>query len=106
MANWIALKLDREGVAEMSCIAGVGGGVVPLVRKARAAELVIALDGCPLACVRSCLKRENIQCDHGWDLSRMGVAKRLHEDFDPIQAEALYRRILDDLVSFLERRDE
>jgi uncharacterized metal-binding protein len=25
MANYIALELDRRGVAEMSCIAGVGG---------------------------------------------------------------------------------
>ena len=27
MANHLALRLDRAGAAEMSCIAGVGGGV-------------------------------------------------------------------------------
>ena len=35
MANHIAVRLDRLKVAEMSCIAGVGGDVKPLVRIAQ-----------------------------------------------------------------------
>lgn len=97
MANAIALRLDREGRAEMSCIAGIGGGVAPLVRKGRAADIVLALDGCPLACVQHCLEREGLRCDRRWDLSRMGVTKKFHEDYDPIQAEILYRKIVEDL---------
>jgi uncharacterized metal-binding protein len=31
MANFIGLELDRRELAEMSCIAGVGGGVRHLV---------------------------------------------------------------------------
>ncbi|TAK94969.1 MAG: zinc-binding protein, partial [Aquabacterium sp.] len=27
LANHLAVRLDREGIAEMSCIAGVGGRV-------------------------------------------------------------------------------
>jgi uncharacterized metal-binding protein len=27
MANYLAVQLDRQGLAEMSCIAGVGGNV-------------------------------------------------------------------------------
>ncbi len=37
MANHLALRLDHEGLAEMSCIAGVGGDVPPLVRKLKEA---------------------------------------------------------------------
>ena len=33
MANHLAVKLDRDGAAEMSCIAGVGGDVPSLVAK-------------------------------------------------------------------------
>lgn len=33
LANQVAVQLDREQVAEMSCIAGVGGGVKSLVKK-------------------------------------------------------------------------
>lgn len=35
MTDYIAIRLDRLKVAEMSCIAGVGGDVKPLVRSAR-----------------------------------------------------------------------
>ncbi|MCC6272620.1 MAG: putative zinc-binding protein [Deltaproteobacteria bacterium] len=105
MANWIALRLDREGWAEMSCIAGIGGGVASLISKGRGAEVILALDGCPLACVQSCLEREGLRCDHRWDLSRMGVAKKLHEDFDPAQAEEVYRKIVADLKEMSRRRE-
>jgi uncharacterized metal-binding protein len=55
MANHLALRLDRDGAAEMSCIAGVGGGVPGLVRTARGGRRILALDGCVLACARACL---------------------------------------------------
>ena len=45
MANCIAVRLDRLKVAEMSCIAGVGGDVKPLVRTTKSGRTVIALDG-------------------------------------------------------------
>ena len=38
MANYVAIQLDRKDIAEMSCIAGVGGGVKSLVQKAKLAE--------------------------------------------------------------------
>lgn len=34
-ANQVALELDRMGVAEMSCIAGIGGDVKPILKLAR-----------------------------------------------------------------------
>ena len=45
MANHVALRLDREGEAEMSCLAGVGGNVPHLVNIARSARPILALDG-------------------------------------------------------------
>jgi uncharacterized metal-binding protein len=53
MANYIAVRLDRRGIADMSCIAGVGGGVKKLVRTALSGRKIIVLDGCPLACSKS-----------------------------------------------------
>ncbi|MFM2427654.1 MAG: hypothetical protein RL707_1481, partial [Pseudomonadota bacterium] len=35
LANQVALQLDRRGIAEMSCIAGVGGDVPYLLKIAR-----------------------------------------------------------------------
>ena len=92
MANQIALWLDRNGVAEMSCIAGVGGGVTSLVRKARCGQAVIALDGCRLACAAACLTQIEVQPDSHVVLSTFDVKKLKHADFDPMQAHAIYQQ--------------
>ncbi|MEW6706206.1 MAG: putative zinc-binding protein [Pseudomonadota bacterium] len=93
LANHLALRLDREGHAEMSCIAGVGGGVRSLVRKARdavqAGRPVVAIDGCVLACAKACLAREGLQPTLHVQLAQAGVTKTYHADFDPAQAQAL-----------------
>lgn len=97
MANHIAVKLDRLKVAEMSCIAGVGGDVKPLVRTAKSGRPIIALDGCPLHCAAHILKRHGITADQHYDLSKMGIKKQYHADFDPQEAAQMLERIRDDI---------
>lgn len=86
MANHLALTLDREGLAEMSCIAGVGGDVPSLVKLATSGRPIVALDGCVLACVKGCLARHGIAPAVHHVLSDYGVRKRYHADFDPAEA--------------------
>lgn len=76
MANAIALKIDRSGLAEMSCIAGVGGNVKKLVRLAKSGRKIIAVDGCPLACAKACLANHQLKPDLHFDLSDYDVPKR------------------------------
>lgn len=91
MANYFALRLDRELHAEMSCIAGVGGNVPGLVKTAQSRRPILALDGCVLACVKACLARAGVEPDLHLLLSDFGVKKRKHADFDREQAEQVYR---------------
>ena len=99
LANHVALRLDRAGVAEMSCIAGVGGDVASLVRTARSGRPIIALDGCPLNCVQGCLTRHGITADRHYQLQQYGVKKRRHEDFDPAQASTVLEQVKADLLA-------
>ena len=99
LANHVALQLDRRGVAEMSCIAGVGGDVPSLVKLACSGRPIIALDGCQLQCVRNTLARHAITPDRHFQLQEQGVRKKLHQDFDAAQAETVIRHILVDLGS-------
>jgi uncharacterized metal-binding protein len=92
MANHVAVRLDRSGLAEMSCIAGVGGNVPHLVRIARSGRPILALDGCPLECVRSCLAQRGIEPSRHLLLHEHGVKKRQHDDFDAGQAQQVYRQ--------------
>ncbi len=90
MANHLALQLDRERLAEMSCIAGVGGGVTGLVRSAQSGRRILALDGCVLKCVSACLANAGVVADTHLLLSDYGVKKRRHADFDAIEARQVY----------------
>lgn len=80
LANDIAVWMSREGVAEMSCIAGVGGGVRPLVKTARSGRKIIALDGCPLACVKHTLKKADVEPTWHIELTRLGLKKQDQEN--------------------------
>lgn len=60
-ANDIAIKMDRADIAEMSCIARIGGDVKPLVRTAKSGRELIAIDGCRLACSKHSLMRHDVQ---------------------------------------------
>lgn len=90
MANHLALQLDRAGVAEMSCIAGVGGGVTGLVRTAQSGRCILALDGCVLKCAAACLAHAGVVADTHLVLSDYGVKKRKHADFDGAEAQQVY----------------
>jgi uncharacterized metal-binding protein len=93
LANHLAVRLDREGTAEMSCIAGLGGDVKPLLRLAqRAAQsgrTVLAIDGCPLECVQRSLARHGLKPTLHLRLDERGVRKVQHGEFDPEQAVEL-----------------
>jgi uncharacterized metal-binding protein len=94
LANHLALRLDRAGAAEMSCIAGVGGDVRSLVRKAtdaaRDRRPIVAIDGCVLACARQCLARHGLEPSLHVQLAESGVRKTYHADFDAAEADALW----------------
>lgn len=95
MANFIAVKIDRRELAEMSCIVGVGGNVKKLVNTAKSGRKIIVIDGCPLACSKACLSQLSIQPDLHFELTSYGVKKQNHVDYDPAQANDLLQMITD-----------
>ncbi|MEO7049676.1 MAG: putative zinc-binding protein [Ferruginibacter sp.] len=95
MANHIAVKIDRQQIAEMSCIAGVGGNVKKLVNTAQSGRKIIVIDGCPLACSKACLSQQSIEPDLHFELTGYGVKKQNHVDYDPAQAKELLQIIIE-----------
>lgn len=93
MANYIAIQLDRKNIAEMSCIAGVGGNVKKLVRTAQSGRKIIVIDGCPLACSKACLANHGITPHIHFELTRFGVSKKQHQDFDREEAGQVLHKI-------------
>ena len=99
LANTLAVRLDRAGLAEMSCIAGVGGRVASLVSKANSGRPILAIDGCPLQCVRGCLDQHGVKASQHLVLSQYGLKKRYGEDFSSETVEQVYQGVVDLLGS-------
>ena len=93
MANYLAVQLDRAGLAEMSCIVGVGGNVKKLVHTALSGREKITIDGCPLACSKACLGNHSLQPAMHFELTGMGVKKLQHQDFDMAKADEVFHII-------------
>ncbi len=90
LANTLAVRLDRAGMAEMSCIAGVGGHVSSLVNKANSGRPILAIDGCPLQCVKGCLAQHGVTASYHLVLSQRGLKKRYGEDCSNADADQLF----------------
>lgn len=105
LANDCALRLDREGQAEMSCISGVGGGVVSLVKLARSGRPILALDGCALACVSACLHNAGVNPDRHLILNREGARKRFHADASAAESEQVWQVVQHELSELLHHQN-
>ncbi len=75
LADRIARRLTRDGAAEMSCLAGIGGRVRPLVNQAATAERILAIDGCPLNCTRHTLELAGFKNFDHLELHKLGLKK-------------------------------
>lgn len=106
MANDVAVRLHREEKAEMSCIAGVGGGVRPLVRMAKSGREIIALDGCRLFCVLNSLKRHDVEPNLHVSLADFGIRKQMRSDYNDDEAQAVYDHIIDHLGASPDSADQ
>ena len=76
MAHDIALNIDSDGLAEMSCISGVIGKVQPIADIAHSGRPIIAIDGCNKGCTKSCLDACALKIDQYFDISSFGFEKR------------------------------
>lgn len=78
----------------MSCIAGVGGKVPALVRKAQSGRPVLAIDGCQLHCASACLENIGVTPQVHVKLYEMGYKKRFGKNYAPETVAEVYERVL------------
>jgi len=55
-----ARKLTRDGIGKMFCLAGLGGKIDGIIQKSKAADQILAIDGCSLDCAGRCLEQVGI----------------------------------------------
>jgi len=73
ITNELALRLTREGLGAMSCLAGVGAHISGFVVSARDCDQLVVLDGCPQRCAAKLFEHVGVKphvyvmlADHGF----------------------------------------
>jgi len=75
VADQAARKMTQQGYGQMFCLAGIGGGVEPILKKTAAAKKILAIDGCPLNCVKHCLEKAGFDQFEHLQLGDIGLEK-------------------------------
>ena len=75
IADLAARKLTKEGVGKMFCLAGVGGRISGIMKTTESAERMLAIDGCPLDCVKNCLEHAGFTKFEHVQLAELGLEK-------------------------------
>lgn len=75
VADQAARKMTTDGAGRMFCMAGVGGRISGIMKTTEAAEAILAVDGCPLNCVKNCLDRAGFKQYEHLQLADLGMEK-------------------------------
>ncbi len=74
IADQVGRKMTKEGLGKMYCLAGVGGHVSGIVETTKAADEVITIDGCPVACATKAVEHIGITF-RSFEVTKMGFEK-------------------------------
>ena len=104
LAYKIALEMDRRGIAEMSCLAGLAAGKRPFLKKIKNRSLWI-IDGCPIECANALLeetwhddirhiclhdfgikKTDKLPDDEEFDVLMELIVKTVNKTYDALQS--------------------
>ena len=76
MANDIALTLDNDKIAEMSCISWLIAASEEQIKEKILDRKVILIEGCEESCSSSCLSRVKVYVDVYINLANLGFSPR------------------------------
>ena len=100
IANQAAIKLAQGGVGRYFCLAGIGGHVSGMIESTKAGKMLIAIDGCPVACAKKTLEHAGFQIDEYVQTTDLGIEKNHEYSLDP----ANVGRVSDHIASLVSKR--
>ena len=77
---------------------GIGGHVSGMIESTKAGKVIVAIDGCPVACAKKTLEHAGFNIDEYVQVTDLGIEKNHNFDLDPMDvgkvADYLVARIL------------
>jgi uncharacterized metal-binding protein len=75
IANQAGVKLTQDGLGKFFCLAGIGGHVSGMIESTKAGKVIVAIDGCPVACAKKTLEHAGFNIDEYVELTSLGIEK-------------------------------
>ena len=100
IANQAAIKLTQDGVGRYFCLAGIGGHVSGMIESTKAGKMLIAIDGCPVACAKKTLEHAGFNIDEYVQVTDLGIEKNHQFNLDPADVG----RVSDHIASLISKR--
>lgn len=75
IADRAARKMTQDGVGKMFCSVGIGGRVSGIMKTTESADKILAIDGCPLNCVKNSLDLAGFKNYQHLQLADLGLEK-------------------------------
>jgi uncharacterized metal-binding protein len=75
IANQAGAKLTQDGMGKFFCLAGIGGHVSGMIESTKAGKMIVAIDGCPVACAKKTLEHAGFNIDEYVEITSMGIEK-------------------------------
>ena len=75
VADQAARKLTKDGAGKMYCLAGIGGRVSGIMATTQSASRILAIDGCPMNCVKNTLELAGFKAYEHLQLADLGMEK-------------------------------
>lgn len=58
LADRAAREISKQGIAKVSCLAGIGGDVSGIIQSTRSSSKIVVIDGCPVECAKKTLENK------------------------------------------------
>jgi len=84
ISNNVMIELDRKGVGNAYCLAGVGAALSGFIESAKAAKTIL-VDGCPVGCGKKAFEKYGLEPSQYFVVTELGIAKT--HDFSKLAEE-------------------
>lgn len=99
LSNRVAIELEKQGIGNLMCTAGIGARAPGLMKSAEASDRIIAIDGCPVSCASKTLELAGFKADRQIIISELGIKKNKERELKAQEVEDTLGKVLKILQS-------
>jgi len=84
ISNNVMIELDKKGVGNAYCLAGVGAALSGFIESAKAAKTIV-IDGCSVGCGKKAFEKYGLEPSQYFIITELGITKT--HNFDTVGGE-------------------